>query len=823
MAQSKPAASVSSPSLDPPAAPDDADSETPGGIIAPAPTSQAARPPSATGAEAVRERFQPRFRSQLPLHPALRAFAPYAAVAIFTVALLWPLCIGRCLYWGDILLYFEPMLRLGQGAIRQGRLPLWNPYSLGGQPYVGNPQMSVFYPTTPFLAWLPAWVFLSLSSGLHLFLCGAFAYLYLRRWTVRSLPALAGAFVFEGGACLMGRLQFPPMVQAAGYFPLVLWGVDACLDRPGRKAWLGLALSVGLIVLAAHAQIAYLSLAGAACYGLMRLARMARGGDRRERARLGRQIVWPVLSAVAVGLLLTGAQTLPALQLLLESPRERLTALQANRFVLDPPQLLTLIAPRFFGHPASGDYWGGGNAWEPALFVGWLPLLLIGYAVLRCAREALVRFWAILGLAALWLATGTAGGLFWLAFLLVPGLSNFHDPARFLFLTAFAFAVLTAVGLDALAMRARRYRAGALPLALAAIVLPLWFYAWDWNPTTEAGAIAPQVSRALQKTKLLPELAGGVGGRAYLPQHDLYSQQFIQQGYADFGDPNPRHLRAFLDTLLPNLNLRGGIEAASAYEPVPVAAPSALDGLARLALRRHEPNATRLMALMNARILLLPRTSGMVDPGLEPVLNVGSVRGWRNRDAGPRAWLTRRTRRIEGKMRIVAALADESFDPAQVAIVSAGNRPFSALEARLEAQMEWRANAVNLEAPAPVALSAQSDIEKTLRVDCGKSAAFLVVSMTAYPGWRADVDGRAETLRRADGGLLGVALEPGAHRVVLRYAPDAHRVGLFLSLAACGLLSAALTVSFVQAVRFRKARPSAQHSRSRLQKPLRKV
>src|SRR5579871_3906516 len=71
---------------------------------------------------------------------------PYLFIHGFLLCLFWPLFLGRRLYWGDILLYFEPMQRFAHDVLQSGRLPLWNPYLLCGQPYLGNPQMGVFYP-----------------------------------------------------------------------------------------------------------------------------------------------------------------------------------------------------------------------------------------------------------------------------------------------------------------------------------------------------------------------------------------------------------------------------------------------------------------------------------------------------------------------------------------------------------------------------------------------------------------------------------------------------------------------------------------------------
>jgi hypothetical protein len=47
----------------------------------------------------------------------------------------------------------------------------------------------------------------------------------------------------------------------------------------------------------------------------------------------------------------------------------------------------------------------------------------------------------------------------------------------------------------------------------------------------------------------------------------------------------------------------------------------------------------------------------------------------------------------------------------------------------------------------------------------------LVLHDTYYPGWIAEVDGRATPILRADILFRGVELPPGFHRVVFRFAP----------------------------------------------------
>src|SRR4026208_1765987 len=50
--------------------------------------------------------------------------------------------------------YLQPLRFFTAEELRAGRLPLWNPYSGSGEPWLANPQTGVFYP--------PAWVFVVL-------------------------------------------------------------------------------------------------------------------------------------------------------------------------------------------------------------------------------------------------------------------------------------------------------------------------------------------------------------------------------------------------------------------------------------------------------------------------------------------------------------------------------------------------------------------------------------------------------------------------------------------------------------------------------------
>ena len=61
---------------------------------------------------------------------------------------------NRILSGVDAFTYFYPYRDYAARAIREGSIPLWNPYLFLGAPFLANPQTAVFYPLNLVLAWL---------------------------------------------------------------------------------------------------------------------------------------------------------------------------------------------------------------------------------------------------------------------------------------------------------------------------------------------------------------------------------------------------------------------------------------------------------------------------------------------------------------------------------------------------------------------------------------------------------------------------------------------------------------------------------------------
>jgi uncharacterized membrane protein YfhO len=69
----------------------------------------------------------------------------------------------------------------------------------------------------------------------------------------------------------------------------------------------------------------------------------------------------------------------------------------------------------------------------------------------------------------------------------------------------------------------------------------------------------------------------------------------------------------------------------------------------------------------------------------------------------------------------------------------------------------------------------------------GKGRALVVSSETAYPGWKALVEGKKKPLEQINHAFRGVILEDRETKAVLNFEPNSFRLGLFCSFLVCGL------------------------------------
>lgn len=668
------------------------------------------------------------------------------ALALVCALVFWPLWNGQTLYWGDIQLYFQPMAAQWKAALERGVIPLWNNDILGGAPFVGNPQMWVLYPASLLFLVFPALQALALTTLLHFWLAGAFFYGWARRGQLHLHPVAAflGACVWMLCGFVVAKTQFPNMFMAIAWIPAVLWAGEVVVARADARSMWVLGLVLGLQLATAHAQISLYSLYMMAVYALY----LWRTTPHEAASRRGSG--WRVAAFFGGALLLMGlltlGQTLPVLETIQAAARQRLGVMRASRFVLVPWTVITLVWPYFYGNPMTNSwhYPLKVNLWESVCYLGIVPLVLAALAIWRAPRA---RFWLNWSLIFFWLSMGIYGGLYVVAFFLLPGLNRFHDAARLLSGFSLGGAVLAAMGAHWLWTHARRGRVLTL-LALGLTLLDLGFFAHRFYPFLPR-AVAETPPPALWGDD---PLMANRQARLWQPeQGDVWGS--LQQ-YDNWRVGDRENTRRLYQSGLYNRHILSGWLADSGYEPLFDRATALRINALKYDLKdtRFDPQLADQLGRISIRSLQLFREKPIpATPDLKLVYtspwqaNGRRLYFYRNEKALPRArWQS------DGNRWQMARIANEDT------------------------------RSIELEVPA----RAQTvELADSLR-----------------PGWHARVDGKPWPIAQTAEGWRRLQLAPTAatatRRIEFEYAPMPWKLGVFVSLCALGLVSAGLAATW---------------------------
>lgn len=418
----------------------------------------------------------------------------------------------------DVAKYWMPLRQyLGQ-TLTTFDIRFLNPYQMSGTPFLASGQSGIFFPPNWLFAVMPVHWGLNLQTLAGFWFGLSSMYLVLRR-IGNSLPAsVIGSmiFSFSGFAVLhwfAGHLVFVTEWPLAAFAVLCWIVLQERLTRNDLKggAWPTLALSalLSLQIFGGHPQIVYFTLL---ILGILQsgwLVFAIKAGARRQ-ALIG------ILYLVAALLMTAGLTAVQTFPLLLYS-RETVRAANIDlKYYLEqslrPSNLVTIFAPWAWRGIAEGDEMISGESfWEVNAYIGAgaCVLLLAGLALWRRISPLQWTMVAMTGFGIL-VAMGRYTPFYELARHIVPGMSMFRTPGRFLFLFTFAASVLTARGLDELRIRAtlsgRHFRETLLfpaVLVVAGAAVFAWLY---WEGSKSIVFLGQVVARKPRDLVFSPEV-----------------------------------------------------------------------------------------------------------------------------------------------------------------------------------------------------------------------------------------------------------------------------------------------------------------------------
>jgi len=755
--------------------------------------------------------FAPALRPGYTLSPLDNLFttAPWRAIAP------GPVQPNQAL--GDVTQVFHPWTLWAAREVRAGRPPLWNPYAYAGAPFCSNPQTACLFPLT-WLGWaLPPTLALTLPAIVKVIAVGLAMYWFLRGLALRPLAACVGATAFMFSTTVIAWLPWT-FASTMPFLPVLFGLVDRIRARGDRRLVALLALAVALDLLAGYPQAALQALAATAAWALARAP--WRAGAPAFLAR--------VVGGVALGVALTAAQALPALDYVRESTVYAFRSTWTPPLAVPPRAMVTALMPYFFGTASST--W---SVWQfniTSTYVGLVPLAALPLAAAMWRRLP-ARFFVGLALVAGLVHYGA------LAAVAPAPVIAFGSNLRLMPVLVFALVTLGAFGVDAVARGESSY-------ASQLVRLRAWFIALAGAgliavtlASGEPAALAVRPSLAAQYVAALAGLTAAawllrrwlVTGDArwgvalvavqlatlaplatYLPVRDarwLYpTPPAVAWLQAHVG--SARVVIADQVGLLFGLRQAHGYDGLSPRRITEVAGPIGTGGALvagfrqnTLALHGSEPlPAVSVLlaptrALLGVRFIVLPPRAASAEPALRAVYDGADARIFEDPTALPRAFVVSRARCADDRealalLRARAIGADE--------VVLADCAAPAAGETNPIASRGVAPDSRSVVAPGPrsaVAPQVRMLIDEPARVVVAVSTAtpaWLVLTDTWFPGWRARIDGRDVVVRRADHAFRAVALPPGPHEVEFTFTPRGLVSGAAVTLGALLIVGALL-------------------------------
>jgi hypothetical protein len=683
----------------------------------------------------------------------------------------------------DVVYLEIPWREAARRAILEGRMPLWNPSVLAGEPLHAVQQAGVLQPSTWIGLLLPAplaWTF-EMSFRILIALLGA--YLFFRDLGCAEWAAVLGGLGW--GLCdyLDFFLGFPQSATAAP-FPLLLLGVRRLVRSPGRRSVALAVVAFLAIATAGHPETLLHAMAPAGVYFLVELAAAPRG--RRLRG-LGAAAAAGVF---AVGL--SAVQLFPLMEALphsVEHPMRKAWYAHQPRAAPAKESLLRLVPQAV---PYAVGVVGHGNQIPGHESTAYAGALLFPFVVTGLFARGRQRwFFLLLGMAGLAVAARTfaAQAIAWLP------LFDIALNDRVIFWSSFAVCALAALGANRLAdgEGAPAFLAGA-----AMSMLLVWGLHVHYRRQMEILAMPAEYRRLRFNLQIVPLAAGAAlvaalsrqrlarGGLVALVglfavERTLEAGSYYPTYPARFFYPpqsvlekiprgEPYRMTSLSYTFIPNAAGVLALEDVRGYEAMtlhPLFDTFPLWCVPQPVWYNRIDDPTRpFLSFLNVRWVLQP--IGQRPPPDWPVIVEGEgMRLLENPRVLPRAFVPRRIRAEPDRIRRLDLLgAIQDFREEGVVDESA-----------LASGTDWSDNGSG---ESRVRIAAYGPQAMALDVDAGAETV-VGTSIPAWPGWKAALDGRAIPLLGYNHAFLGLRVPAGRHRIELRYFPDSVRLGLRIS------------------------------------------
>ena len=389
----------------------------------------------------------------------------------------------RTFFFRDFGYFGYPLAFHHRESFWRGEIPLWNPLSNCGLPFLAQWNTLVLYPGSLFYLLLPLTWSLAVFCLLHQFLAGLGMYLLAHRWTGNRFAASVAGMMFAFNGLALNCLMWPNNIAALGWMPWVVLQVERAWGKGGRHTMAAVFLAAMQMLAGAPEIILF---TWAILFALF-ITEMIRSNQ--WRGLFIRRFL--LIALFIAGL--TAIQLLPFLDLLAHSQRN--TNYGQSSWSMPGTGWANFLVPIFHCFSANqGVFFQYDQWWTSSYYLGIGPLALALFAAWRVRERRVWLLAAASGLSII-LALGDNGYIYTWLRQAVPQFGFLRYPIKFVVLAIFCFPLLTAYAIvwfqskEAVKLFKLRSLFAGWAGTLASLAAILWFayrypFQWDeWSMT----------------------------------------------------------------------------------------------------------------------------------------------------------------------------------------------------------------------------------------------------------------------------------------------------------------------------------------------------
>jgi hypothetical protein len=170
--------------------------------------------------------------------------APYSLyLLVGTIAFFPCLFLGQSYYVNDLIYQFGPFRQFLKDQLMSGHFPLWNPYIYGGQPFFANPNSMMCYLPTYLTLFFPTGFGMSLFYVLHMAIAGAGMHAWLKALRLSDKAVRIGALAYALSGFYWWEVIHLHILADYALFPVLMAALEL-LRQNWAPRW---AFAAGLI------------------------------------------------------------------------------------------------------------------------------------------------------------------------------------------------------------------------------------------------------------------------------------------------------------------------------------------------------------------------------------------------------------------------------------------------------------------------------------------------------------------------------------------------------------------------------------------------